>query len=70
MLNVLEQILGVWEFKMHDADVPEPVVGRHIYERELDGAFVLHRWMYDRPDFPDAIALMSDTGTTTSTCEE
>ena len=26
----------------------------------LDGAFVLQQWTYDHPDFPNAMALLSD----------
>ena len=26
----------------------------------LDGAFVLQQWTYDHPDFPDAMALLSN----------
>ena len=38
----------------------EPVTGRQRYERVLDGAFVLQHWSYYHPDFPDAMALLSD----------
>lgn len=60
-IEALDQLLGTWEFTMHHADVSKPIYGRHVYERVLDGAFVLHRCVYDRSDFPDAMALMTDT---------
>ena len=37
-----------------------PLTGRQRYERVLDGAFVLQHWTYYHPDFPDAMALLSD----------
>jgi hypothetical protein len=45
---------------MHHAAMSEPVTGRQRYERVLEGAFVLQRWTYDHPDFPDAMALLSE----------
>ena len=47
--------------KYHSA-VSEPVTGRQRYERVLDAAFVLQHWnwTYDHPDFPDAMALISE----------
>jgi hypothetical protein len=59
-ISALDRLLGTWEFTMHHAAMSEPVTGRQRYERVLDGAFVLQRWTYDHPDFPDAIALLSD----------
>ena len=45
---------------MHHTALAEPVTGRQRYERVLDGAFVLQHWTYDHPDFPDAMALLSE----------
>jgi hypothetical protein len=45
---------------MHHSAMSEPVTGRQRYERVLDGAFVLQHWTYYHPDFPDAMALLSD----------
>jgi hypothetical protein len=45
---------------MHHTAIPEPVTGRERYERVLDGAFVLKHCTYDRPDFPNAMALLSE----------
>ena len=45
---------------MHHPAMPEPITGRQRYERVLDGAFVLQQWTYDHPDFPDAMALLSE----------
>jgi hypothetical protein len=59
-MSALDRLLGTWEFEMHHAATSEPVTGRQRYERMLDGAFVLQRWTYNHPDFPDAIALLSD----------
>ena len=59
-MSALDRLLGTWEFTMHHSAMSEPVTGRHRYERVLDGAFVLQHWTYDHPDFPDAMALLSD----------
>jgi hypothetical protein len=59
-MSALDRLLGSWEFTMHHSAMSEPVTGRQRYERVLDGAFVLQHWTYDHPDFPDAIALLSD----------
>ena len=59
-MSALDRLLGTWEFTMHHSEMSESVTGRQRYERVLDGAFVLQRWTYDHPDFPDAMALLSD----------
>jgi hypothetical protein len=59
-MSALDGLLGTWEFTMHHSALAEPVTGRQRYERVLDGAFVLQHWTYDHPDFPDAMALLSD----------
>jgi hypothetical protein len=59
-MSALDRLLGTWEVTMHHSDMPEPVTGRQRYERVLDGAFVLQHWTYDHPDFPDAMALLSE----------
>ena len=59
-MSALDRLLGTWEFTMHHSETSESVTGRQRYERVLDGAFVLQRWTYDHPDFPDAMALLSD----------
>ena len=59
-MSALDRLLGTWEFTMHHSAMSVPVTGRQRYERVLDGAFVLQHWTYDHPDFPDAIALLSD----------
>jgi hypothetical protein len=59
-MSARDRLLGTWEFTMHHAELSEPITGRQRYERVLDGAFVLQRWAYDHPDFPDAMALLSD----------
>jgi hypothetical protein len=60
-MSVLDRLLGTWEVTMQHSDMSEPVTGRQRYERVLDGAFVLQRWTYDHPDFPDAMAMISET---------
>ena len=45
---------------MRHSAMDRPVAGRQHYERVLDGAFVRLDWAYDHPDFPDALALLSD----------
>ena len=59
-MSALDQLLGTWECTMHHSDISEPVTSRQRYERVLDGAFVLQRWTYDHPDFPDAMAVISE----------
>jgi len=59
-MSALDRLLGTWEFTMHHSAMSEPVTGRQRYERVLDGAFVLQQWTYDHPDFPDAMALLSE----------
>jgi len=59
-MNALDRLVGTWEFTMHHAAMSEPVTGRQRFERVLDGAFLLQHWTYDHPDFPDAIALLSE----------
>ena len=59
-MSALDRLLGAWEFTMHHSAMSGPVTGRQRYERVLDGAFVLQHWTYDHPDFPDAMALLSD----------
>jgi hypothetical protein len=56
----LDRLLGSWTFTMNHSELSEPVTGRHRYERVLDGAFVMLRWSYDHPDFPDAIAMLDE----------
>ena len=56
----LDRLLGTWDVTMQHVAVPEPVRARQTYERVLDGAFVLLRWTYEHPDFPDAMALLDD----------
>ena len=56
----LDRLLGTWAVTMRHVAVPEPVLARQTYERVLDGAFVLLRWTYERPEFPDAIALLDE----------
>ncbi|OLV19434.1 hypothetical protein [Deinococcus marmoris] len=59
-MSALDRLLGTWEFTMHHSAHSVPVAGRQRYERVLDGAFVLQYWTYDHPDFPDALALLSE----------
>ena len=59
-MSALDRLLGTWEFTMHHSAMSEPVTGRQRYERALDGAFVLQHWTSYHPDFPDAMALLSD----------
>jgi hypothetical protein len=59
-MSALDRLLGTWEVTMHHSAMSEPVTGRQRYERVLEGAFVLQRWTYDHPDFPDAMGLLSE----------
>ena len=59
-MSALDRLLGTWEFTMHHSAMSAPVTGRQRYDRVLDGAFVLLHWTYDHPDFPDAMALLSE----------
>lgn len=58
-MGPLDRLPGTWDLTMHHADTEEPVVGRHRYEWVLDEAFLQLRVAYERPDFPDAMALFS-----------
>lgn len=46
---------------MRHVAVPEPVSGRQVFARVLGGAFVLQHTTYDHPDFPDAMAFLSES---------
>ena len=59
-MSALDRLLGTWEVTMHHSAMSEPATGRQRYERVLEGAFVLQRLKYDHPDFPDAMALLSE----------
>ena len=59
-MSALDRLLGTWHFTMHHSAVSEPVTGQQRYERVLNGAFVQQHWTYNHPDFPDAMALLSD----------
>ena len=59
-MSALDRLLGHWEFTMQHSARSEAVSGRQRYERVLDGAFVRLHWTYDHPDFPDALALLSE----------
>jgi hypothetical protein len=56
----LDRLLGTWDITMRNHAFPDPVGGRQRYERILDGAFVRLEWTYDHPDFPDALAVLSE----------
>lgn len=58
-MSALDRLLGSWEFTMEHSAMAEPVTGRQRYEEVLEGAFVLQRWSYDHPDFPNALGLLS-----------
>jgi hypothetical protein len=58
-MSPLDRLPGTWNLTTHHADIEEPVFGRHRYEWVLDEAFLQLRWAYERPDFPDAMALFS-----------
>ena len=59
-MSTLDRLLGTWEFTMHHSAMSESVACRQCYERLLDGPFVLHHCTFFLPDFPDAMALLSD----------
>jgi hypothetical protein len=56
----LDRLLGTWHITMQHSATEEPISGRQRYTRTLDGAFVQLDWTYDHPDFPDALALLSE----------
>jgi hypothetical protein len=60
-MSALDQLVGTWEFTMQHSALSQPITGRQRYERVLDGAFLLQHWTYDHPDFPDAMAFLSET---------
>lgn len=57
----LTRLLGSWDITMHHVAMTEPVRGRQTYDQVLDEAFVMLRWTYEHPEFPDAIALLDDS---------
>lgn len=59
-MSALDQLIGAWEFTMQHSAMSQPVTGRQQYEWVLDGAFVLQRRAYDHPDFPDAMAFLTE----------
>ena len=54
----LDRLIGSWNISMLHVAMTEPVHGRQVYEQVLDDAFIMLRWTYEHPDFPDAIALL------------
>jgi hypothetical protein len=58
--RALDRLLGSWDIEMRHTAMSEPVAGRQHYEPILDGSYLLLRWTYDHPDFPDALAVLSD----------
>lgn len=60
-MSALDRLLGTWQFSMQHSAMAEPIAGRQRYERVLNGAFLLLHWSYDHPDFPDALALLSES---------
>jgi hypothetical protein len=58
-MTALERLVGSWEFTMQHSAMPQPITGRQRYEWVLDGAFLLQHWTYDHPEFPNAMALLS-----------
>jgi hypothetical protein len=56
----LDQLLGTWDLTMDHDSVDASVSGCQIYERVLDGAYVRLDWTYEHPDFPNALALLSE----------
>ena len=59
-MSVLKRLLGEWRLTMSHVAVPEQITGTQRYEAVLGGAFLLLRFTYDRPDFPDALALITE----------
>ena len=57
----LDRLLGTWDLTMRHHALTDPVSGRQHYQRVLDGAYVRLDWTYDHPDFPDALAVLSET---------
>ncbi|MCW2785567.1 MAG: hypothetical protein JWP74_2084 [Marmoricola sp.] len=56
----LDRLLGTWQITMKHRAVTTPIIGQQRYERVLDDAYVLLDWTYEHPDFPDALALLSE----------
>ena len=59
-MNGLDLLLCTWHTTMHHTAISEPVIGLQADERVQDGAHVLLPWTYDHPDFPGAMAMLSD----------
>ncbi|MEZ5320583.1 MAG: hypothetical protein R2698_00550 [Microthrixaceae bacterium] len=60
-MNALDRLVGTWDLTMHHTSTAEPIRGRETYRPILDGAFVEMHRVYHHPDFPDAIAILSET---------
>lgn len=60
-MSALRRLVGTWDLTMRHVAVEEPIIGRETYRTILDGAFVELTRTYEHPDFPDAVAIMSET---------
>ena len=59
-MSALDQLIGNWAFTMHHSARAKPITGHQRYDWVLNGAFVMQHWTYNHPDFPDALALLSE----------
>ena len=58
-MSNLDRLLGDWDIAMLHAETSEQITGRQAFEW-CSRAFLLERWAYDHPDFPDAMAFLSE----------
>jgi hypothetical protein len=57
----LEPLLGAWEVQgAHPADPSVPIRGRTTFEWLVGEQFVVERWTFDHPDFPDGVAILGE----------
>ena len=58
-MSWLDRLVGTWTGALTHVARAEPVAAVQHFEPVLEGRFLLHRWTYADPDFPDALGLLS-----------
>lgn len=58
-MSPLDRLPGTWDRTMHHADTEEPVIATPVRVGCWKTLLLQLRLAYERPDFPDALALFS-----------